>query len=306
MLPPWFATLQNRMLVQALQHIRRWPQGPLWSYFLRLAILFGCLPFSEAMAKAQSNATVRVAGIVLKWIRADKEANLRRLEPMVREAAKGGARIVVTTECFLDGYAIKDKSIPLADYRALGEPIPDGKYFQRLAALAGELKIHLVAGMTEADGELRYNTSVLIGPDGKLIGKYRKHALEHERVRNTPGTNTPAFDTGLGRFGMMICADRKHPDLVNGIVAEGAAFLICPSGGMFGPKSNDPILQARSKENGRYIVFVHPCEFLVTGPDGAILTTTLLGNSLEIFAPEAGSEKDTKQVFFFDLPLKAR
>jgi predicted amidohydrolase len=271
-----------------------------------VAIATGCLLFSKAKAEAQSNATVRVAGLVLKWIRADKEANLRRLEPMVREAVKGGARIVVTTECFLDGYAIKDKSIPLADYRALGESIPDGKYFQRLAALAAELKIHLVAGLTEADGELRYNTSVLIGPDGKLIGKYRKHALEHELVRNTPGTNTPAFDTILGRLGLMICADRKHPDLVNQIVSDGAEFLLCPSGGMFGPKSNDSILQARSKENGRYIIFVHPCEFLVTSSDGAILTTTLLGSSLEISAAEIGSEKDSKQVFYFDLPLKAR
>jgi predicted amidohydrolase len=270
------------------------------------AIVAGCLLFSKAEAQPRSNATVRVAGLVLKWIRADKEANLRRLEPMVREAAKGGARIVVTTECFLDGYAIKDKSIPLAEYRALGEPIPEGKYFQRLAALAAELKIHLIAGLTEADGELRYNTSVLIGPDGKLIGKYRKHALEHELVRNTPGTNTPAFDTGLGRLGLMICADRKHPDLVNRIVADGAEFLLCPSGGMFGPKSNDSILQARSKANGRYIVFVHPCEFLVTSPDGTILTTTLLGSRLEISAAEIGSEKDPKQVFYFDLPLKAR
>lgn len=279
---------------------------PVPTLILYLGMLFSWLAFSESAAIAQSNGTVRVAGIVLKWIRADKEANYRRLEPMVREAAKGGARIVVTTECFLDGYAIKDKSIPLAEYRALGEAIPDGNYFQRLAALAGELKIHLVAGMTEADGELRYNTSVLIGPDGRLIGRYRKHALEHELVRNTPGTNAPAFDTGLGRLGMMICADRKHPDLVSRIVADGAEFLLCPSGGMFGPKSNDPILQARSKETGRYIVFVHPCEFLVTAPDGKILTSTLLGDSLEITAAEMGSDKDTKQVFYVDLPLKPK
>ena len=281
-------------------------QRELRSSVLCLAILFVGLPFSLAEAEPQTNSSVRVAGIVLKWIRADKEANLRRVEPMVREAARGGARIVVTTECFLDGYAIKDKSIPLSDYRALGEPIPGGNYFQRLATLARELKVYLVAGMNEADGELRYNTSVLIGPDGKLFGKYRKHALEHELVRNTPGTNAPAFDTGFGRLGMMICADRKHPGLVSRIVADGAEFLLCPSGGMFGPTSNDPILQARSRENGRYIVFVHPCEFLVTGPDGAILTATLLGSSLEISADEAGTEKDTKRVFYFDLPLKSR
>jgi predicted amidohydrolase len=76
--------------------------------------------------------TVRVAGIVLKWLRGHKEANYRRAEPMIREAAAGGAQIVCTTECFLDGYAIADKSIPLEEYRALGEPIPKGEYFRKL------------------------------------------------------------------------------------------------------------------------------------------------------------------------------
>jgi len=80
----------------------------------------------------------------------------------------------------------------------------------------------------------------------------------------------------------MICADRKHPDLVARIVAEGAEFLLCPSGGMFGPKKNDQFLQERSKENGGYIVFVHPCEFLVTAPDGGIRASTLLGDKLLI------------------------
>ena len=266
-----------------------------------LLALDGVGPASVQAASA-TNSTVRIAGIVLKWVRGDKEANWVRLEPMVREAAKGGARIVVTTECFLDGYAIQDKSIPLEEYRALGEPIPDGKYFQRLATLAGELRIHLVAGMTEAEGDLRYNTSVLIGPDGKLIGKYRKHMLEHELVRNTPGTNTPSFKTDFGCLGMMICADRKHPDLVGHIVADGAEFLICPSGGMFGPNTNDHFLQARSRENKVHIVFVHPCEFLVTGPDGAILTQTLLGNSLLVSPADIGAEPDSKRVFYFDLP----
>jgi len=54
---------------------------------------------------------------VLKWLRGDKEGNYRRIEPLIREAAAHGAQIVCTTECFLDGYAIADKSIPLQQYR---------------------------------------------------------------------------------------------------------------------------------------------------------------------------------------------
>ncbi len=248
--------------------------------------------------------TVRVAGIVLKWLRTDKQANFRRIEPMIRKAAAGGARIVVTTECFLDGYAIADKSIPLATYRALGEPIPGGKYYQRLAALAVELKIHLVAGMLEADGRHRYNTAVLIGPDGRLLGKYHKQRLGHEDVRNTAGDRSSTFETPFGRVGIMICADRRYKDVVGRFMDNGARLLICPSGGMFGPQRNDPIVQSRSRENRVHIVFVHPAEFLVTGPDGSIVDRTILGDRLLISPDEVGGESDLNRVFFFDLPLR--
>jgi predicted amidohydrolase len=277
----------------------RWLPGAL------LAALLSGFQTSSA-AETDTPRTARVAGIVLKWIRADKEANYQRVEPMIREAAAQGAKIVCTTECFLDGYAIADKSIPLEQYRALGEPIPAGKYFQRLAALAKELRIHLIAGMTEADGEARYNTSVLIGPDGLLAGKYRKQKLQHEAVRNTPGDTSRVFETPYGRVGILICADRTEPDIVSRFCAAGADFLICPSGGMFGPKSNDPIVQARSRENQIHIVFVHPAEFLVTGPDGSNLASTVLGDQLLIQPDEKGTEKDANRIFYFDLPLRRK
>ncbi len=254
-------------------------------------------------ASTAKTPTVRVAGIVLKWIRTDKRANFRRAEGMIRRAAAGGAKIVVTTECFLDGYAIADKSIPLETYRALGEPIPEGEYFKRLAALAAKLDIHLVAGMMEADGQKRYNTAVLIGPDGKLVGKYRKQKLGHELVRNTPGDRSLVFQIPYGRAGLMICADRTEPTIVRRFVEGGAEFMICPSGGMFGPKRNDPIVQSRSRENKIHIIFVHPAEFLVTGPDGSIIDRTILGDRLLITPEQAGKEKDLNGIFYFDLPL---
>ena len=247
-----------------------------------------------------------MAGVVLKWLRTDKEGNYRRAEPMIREAATNGAKIVITTECFLDGYAIADKTIPLENYRALGEPIPGGIYYRRLAALAKDLRIHLIAGLTEADGEVRYNTAVLIGPDGMLAGKYRKQKLEHELVRNTPGDTCPVFLTPYGKLGIMICADRREPNLVKKFSAAGADFLICPSGGMFGPKNNDPIVQARSQENQIPIVFVHPAEFLVTDREGGQVANTLVGDRLLIPPGDIGNAADTNRVFYFDMPVKTQ
>jgi predicted amidohydrolase len=260
--------------------------------------------FRAAVAKTALNPTkhVRIAGVVAKWVRGDKEANYRRVEPMIREAAKNGAKIVCTTECFLDGYAIADKSIPLDKYRALGEPIPDGIYFQRLQRLAKELHVQLIAGMLEADGEKRFNTAVVISPDGKLIGKYRKQHLGHEDVRNTAGSESSVFHTPHGNLGVMICADRRFPDIVNDFINNGADLLICPSGGMFGSAKNDPIVQARSRETKRYIVFVHPAEFLVTAPDGSIVSRTILGDRLLVSPAEIGTDTDSHRVFYFDVP----
>jgi predicted amidohydrolase len=278
----------------------------LYPPLITVVLIWCAASTSLAQNNREAPQTVQVAGVVLKWVRGDKEANYRRLEPLIREAAEKGAQIVVTTECSLDGYAIADKTIPLETYRALGEPIPDGHYFRKFQALAEELEIHLLVGLTEADGDGRYNTVVLLGPDGKLVGKYRKQKLGHESVRNSPGKESPVFDTPFGKLGVMICADRTDAAIVRQFCSNGADWLICPSGGMFGPKSNDPIVQERSRENGIHIVFVHPVEFLVTGPAGDVLDRTLLGDSLSIPPDRVDGPDDRRQICNFDLPLKRR
>ena len=170
-------------------------------------------------------------------------------------------------------------------------------------SLADELGITLVAGMLEADGGDRFNTAVLIGPDGGLLGKYRKQKLGHEIVRNAPGTESLVFPTGYGRAGLLICADRTEPEIVGRFLRGGAEFLLCPSGGMYGPRSNDPIVQARSRENRVYIVFVHPAEFLVTAPDGTVARRALLGDRLLVGESDRGTPADSAAVVEFDLPV---
>lgn len=282
------------------------------TFVVILAAAIGCSqnrPAVERSSDAPDTCgkppSVRVAGIVLKWVAADKPRNFERLCPMVREAARQGARIVITTECFLDGYAIRDKSIPQDEWLALGEPIPDGDYCRRLRGLAAECRIWLVAGMLERAGERTHNAAVLIAPDGRLVGKYRKHDLGHELPRNTPGTEYPVFETPFGKVGLMICADRRNPELVRRLAANGAEILLCPSGGMWGPVKNDHHLQARSRENRVPIVFVHPIEFLVTDPTGEILDVRLTGDVMDVKPRNIDSVKDSRQIALFDLPLSA-
>ncbi len=254
---------------------------------------------------AKKPGEVRVAGIVLKWVLGDKEANYARVEPLIREAARGGADIVVTTECFLDGYAIRDKKIPLERWREIAEPIPDGPCFKKIAALADELNIHLVAGMVERDGDETFNTAVYITPDGRLLGKYHKQSLGHESPRNCAGTASPVFETEFGRIGLMICADRREPHLIKRLGDQKVDLILCPSGGMWGPIKNDFHLQARSVENNVPIVFVHPIEFLVTDRSGAIIQRRFIGDRMD--APseaKPGNRHDGTLVAYQDLRLR--
>lgn len=261
-------------------------------------------PFMPSFIKRpQPPGTVRVAGIVLKWITADKERNYQRAEPLVREAAARGAQIVVTTECFLDGYAIRDKSIPIDQWRELAEPIPGGGYLQRLQKLGDELDVYLVAGMVEREGEATYNTAVIIDPDGCLVGQYRKQELGHESPRNTAGRESPVFDTSCGRIGLMICADRRYPQIVERLGNQNVDLILCPSGGMWGPVKNDHHLQARSRENRAPIVFVHPIEFLVTAADGTILERLFAGEDMSIEPGQIGSAADAHLVAITDIRL---
>ncbi|TWU27518.1 nitrilase-related carbon-nitrogen hydrolase [Bythopirellula polymerisocia] len=268
------------------------------SIFLLLAITFSPL---TCLTAAESNPDqLRIAGIVLKWIRGDRDANISRLFPLVRKAAANGAQIVCTTECFLDGYAIEDKEIPLADFRALGEIIPGGTFYEQLRQLADELDIYLIAGMLESDGDQLYNTAVVLDPQGQLLGKYHKQMLGHESVRVSPGDESSVIETPFGKLGVMICADRSNEEVVQQFCSRGADLLICPSGGMFGPEKNDHILQRRSKENKKYIVFTHPDEFLVTTPEGEIAQRVLLGEKLNLDDDETGTTEDSSGVFFTD------
>jgi len=158
--------------------------------------------------------------------------------------------------------------------------------------------------MLEADGSSRFNTAVLLGPEGQLVGKYRKQKLGHESVRNLAGDESKVFDTPHGRIGVMICADRTEPDIVEGYRQAQADFLLCPSGGMFGPERNDPIVMARSRETQLPIVFVHPAEFLATDREGAMAARTLLGDRLLVPSDEIGRDVDQNRIVYYELPRK--
>ena len=208
---------------------------------------------ADRSGAAPAANSVRVAGIVLRWIPGDRAANYKRAEHLIREAAGDGAKIVTTAESFLDGYAVRDQNLSAEQFRSLAEPLPNGPYFDRLRGLADELDIYLVAAISELDGEKVYNTAALIGPNGKLIGTYRKKYLwANEKEMYTAGSAFPTFDTPYGKVGMMICADRQQPAAIEGLVANGAELVFVPAGGGYGAESDEVMQQAIPRRQGAH------------------------------------------------------
>src|SRR5687768_6521625 len=110
-----------------------------------------------------------LAAVVQLTTTSDAEGSIRAAEGLIDEAARRGARLVVLPENVSFMGTEEEK-------RKLAEPI-DGPSFSRLGAKAREHRLWLLAGTLPEKGptpERAYNTSVLFGPDGAQVARYRK------------------------------------------------------------------------------------------------------------------------------------
>ncbi|HLT29394.1 MAG TPA: carbon-nitrogen hydrolase family protein [Myxococcaceae bacterium] len=186
----------------------------------------------------------------------DKAHNLEVATNLVRDAARAGATLVGLPETF-------NWMGPEAEREAALEPL-EGMTGSRMASLARELKIHLLAGSileSGAPGGRAYNTSVLYGPGGERLAVYRKlHLFDVEigdgatyrESRNVaPGDALALADTAAGKLGLSICYDLRFPELYRALSAQGAELLAVPAAFtlMTGKDHWEVLLRARAIEN---------------------------------------------------------
>lgn len=167
----------------------------------------------------------------------------RQFAPLIAKASAERADLVVLPEtltCTGNGLSYFDAAEPI--------PGPSTEYFGDLAL---KYKTHLVAGLVERDRHLIYNVAVLIGPDGKIIGKYRKVALPRAEIEAgvTPGTEYPVFQTAFGKVGLMVCYDGFFPEVARQLTMHGAEVIAFPVAGC-----NPMLAAARACENHVYLV----------------------------------------------------
>ena len=197
--------------------------------------------------------------------RASPKAGLSHLEPLIREAAAGGARFILTPEA--SNFLIRD---PAARAAALADDSHD-KVVIGLKALARELGVWLLTGSaivkSGLDGDDRAaNRSLLIDDTGAVNATYDKlHVYDvdlptGERWRESaavrPGEQAVLAATPWGGLGLTICYDIRFPQLYRALAKAGAKMIAVPAAFTVptGEAHWETLLRARAIETGAWIL----------------------------------------------------
>ena len=163
--------------------------------------------------------------------------------PLIADAAQRKADLVVLPETLT--YYHSGRTFAQC---AESIPGPSTEYFGKLAR---KHDLYLVVGLLERDANLIYNVAVLIGPDGKVAGKYRKVCLPRGEIEGgiSPGNTYPVFQTRFGKVGMMVCYDGFFPEVARRLSNNGAEVIAWPVWGC-----NPMLGAARACENHVYVI----------------------------------------------------
>lgn len=210
--------------------------------------------------------TVRVAAVQAAPVFLDLDATVEKVVALTKEAAAGGASLVVFPEAFVPTYP---------DWVWRHRPWADGEWYQRLfdnsvdvpgpaadalAAGAREAGAWLCVGVNERDGGTLYNTLLYFSPDGSLVGRHRKlMPTGGERLvwGFGDGSGLEVFDTPLGRIGGLICWENYMPLARAALYAQGIDIYLAPTW-----DNSDmwvPTLRHIAKEGRVYVVGVTHC-----------------------------------------------
>ena len=193
----------------------------------------------------------------------DNQADaLAELEPLVREAARGGAALIATPE---GSNLLQRDRVKLQTVLCAPE---DDAVVQGLRALASSLAVEILIGsalVRRPDG-LAANRGYFIGKDGEIAATYDKiHMFDvdlptgetaRESQLYTPGESAAVVDTAVGRLGLTICYDVRFPGLFRALARAGAEIIAVPAAFTrpTGEAHWEILLRARAIECGCYVI----------------------------------------------------
>jgi predicted amidohydrolase len=229
---------------------------------------------SMRQATAPEPRKVKVGTVYLRPSNSTPEKNLKLWCEQIDAAGKLDLDIV----CLGETITAVGTSATIED-RA--QPIP-GPVSRQLAQAANSNQIWVVVGLTELDGEVVYNTAVLLDRQGRIAGKYRKVHLPREEWKKgvQPGSEYPVFETEFGNVAIQICYDWFFPESTAIFALGGAEIVFAPTWGNTladedGKVNGESTFRVRARDNGVYMVpSVYGGNSLVIDPTGKILASS--------------------------------
>ena len=216
------------------------PQGTVW---------WDDISLEPAAAPAPRPVTIATVNLRPSNTKSSAES-VRQFVAAVDHGVTGKADIILLPE----GITIIGTGKSYVD---VSETIP-GPTTATLGELARRHSSYVVAGIYEREGEIVYNTAVLINRQGAVVGKYRKVYLPATEIEGglTPGNDYPVFHTDFGTVGLMICYDVFYSDPAHALARKGAEVILLPIWG-----GDETLAKARAIENQVYLVtsgYDHP------------------------------------------------
>jgi N-carbamoylputrescine amidase len=157
----------------------------------------------------------------------DPDANRERSVAAILDAADAGTDLVVLPELANSGcdFPSHDHALSLAE--ELGDP--GGPTLRAWRSTAWKCGVFVVGGLLEREGDVLYNSAVVVGP-GNFLGRYRKtHLWDKEKLLYEPGRDLLVFETPLCNVGLLVCYDVWFPEAARTLALRGADLLCVPA-----------------------------------------------------------------------------
>ncbi|MFW6050464.1 MAG: N-carbamoylputrescine amidase [Myxococcota bacterium] len=175
-----------------------------------------------------------------------REANVARVEGLVRQAAAQGAQIVLPPELFEGPYFPREEREDFFDLAHAADGHPTLARFEKLAK---ELAIVIPVSFFERDGMAHYNSLAVLDADGRRLGVYRKSHIPdgpgyQEKFYFRPGnTGFRVWHTRYAPIGVGICWDQWFPEAARAMALLGAEILFYPTA--IGSEPHQPELDTK-------------------------------------------------------------
>ena len=162
----------------------------------------------------------------------DVDANIAHVSELVREAAAKGAQVILPPELFEGEYFCRVEDEGLF---ANAKPVGEHKAVLAMRKLAAELGVTIPTSFFEADGPHHYNSLAMVGPDGAVMGVYRKSHIPdgpgyEEKFYFRPGnTGFKVWPGPSATLGVGVCWDQWYPETARAMMLMGAEILFYPT-----------------------------------------------------------------------------